>query len=294
MLSIINQKVASTGEGVAASTLYKLASNAATYALAFHDITSGSNECTAGATYCSTAGASKYAATTGYDEASGLGSVDLTNLMNAWAGTTVGSGGGGTGTATFTLGASAVTVAQGSSGTSTVTITPANSYAGTVGFTATSTGTSLNTYGCYAVSNTAVTAGTAATATLTVYTSKSACSVSGVQSFARNGTIASSGDSQRNGGQPLGRTIPLSAAALAGLLCFGFRKSRLKIWTVMSCLILVTMLGMTVGCGSSSGSTTTTTTTTDVTAGTYSVTLTGTDTTTSTITATTSFSVTVN
>jgi subtilase family serine protease len=289
MLSIINQKTNSSGQGVAASTLYSLASNAATYALAFHDITSGTNECTAGSTYCSPAGTSEYPATTGYDEASGLGSVDLLNLMDAWAGITTGGGGG---TGTFTLAATAVTVTQGSSGTSTVTIKPSASYAGTVGFAATSSSTSLNTYGCYAISNTAVTAGTAATATLTVYTSQSTCSVSGVHSFARNGTIASTQDRAPNGGQPLGSTIPLSAAALAGVLCLGFRRSRVRMGTLMGCLMLFTTLGLAVGCGSSSG--TTTTTSTDVAAGTYTVTLTGTDTTTSAITAATTFSVTVN
>ncbi|MGC2618781.1 MAG: S53 family peptidase [Acidobacteriaceae bacterium] len=289
MLSIINQKTSSSGEGVAASQLYTLASNAATYALAFHDIVNGSNKCTAGTSYCSTAGAANYSATAGYDEASGLGSVDFTNLMDAWAGTT--TGGGGTGTGTFTLKATAVTATQGGSGTSTVTITPANSYAGTVGFTATSSSTSLNTYGCYAISNTAVTAGAAATATLTVYTSQSACTASGVHSFARKGTVAA--NHGPTGGQPLGKTIPLGAAALAGLLGFGFRRSRARMWMLMSCLMLFAMVGLTVGCGSSSGSTTTTTST-DVAAGTYTATLTGTDITTSTITAKTTFTVTVN
>ena len=86
MLAIINDKLNSTGQGVINSTLYTLAANSATYASAFHDITSGGNQCTAGTTICSTAGASQYPATTGYDEASGLGSVDLFNLMTAWPG----------------------------------------------------------------------------------------------------------------------------------------------------------------------------------------------------------------
>jgi subtilase family serine protease len=285
MLSIINQKTSSSGEGVAASELYKLAGNAATYALAFHDITSGSNKCTAGTKYCSTAGASEYSATAGYDEASGLGSVDFMNLLTAWGGTTTGGGGG---TGSFTLAATAVTVSQGSSAASTVSITPKDSYAGTVGFTASSSSTSLNTYGCYAISNTAVTAGTVATATLTVYTSQSACSVSGVHSFARNGTVALIPNHA-----PIGKSIPLGAAALAGMLCFGLRKSRARMWTLMSCLMLFAMVGLTVGCGSSSGSSGGGTSK-DVAAGTYTVTLTGTDATTSTITASTTFSVTVN
>lgn len=84
MVAILNQKENSVGQGVIASTLYWLASSSTTYASAFHDITSGSNACTAGSNYCSTAGAAEYSATTGYDEATGLGSVDLYNLISAW------------------------------------------------------------------------------------------------------------------------------------------------------------------------------------------------------------------
>jgi subtilase family serine protease len=84
MVAIINQKLNSTGQGVVNPTLYKLAADPTTYASAFHDITSVSNECTAGSAYCSTVGASEYPATTGYDEASGLGSVDFYNLLLAW------------------------------------------------------------------------------------------------------------------------------------------------------------------------------------------------------------------
>jgi hypothetical protein len=77
MLSLINQKLGSSGQGVINSTLYSLAANSSTYASVFHDITSGSNECTAGSSYCSSAGQSEYATTTGYDQATGLGSIVL-------------------------------------------------------------------------------------------------------------------------------------------------------------------------------------------------------------------------
>lgn len=87
MLAIINQKLNSTGQGVINSTLYTLAAITTTYASAFRDITKGSNECTAGSTYCESAGESQYPATTGYDEASGLGSVDLYKLLTAWPAT---------------------------------------------------------------------------------------------------------------------------------------------------------------------------------------------------------------
>ena len=295
MLAIMAQKEDSSGFGVANTTLYSLAANSSTYASAFHDITLGGNQCTAGSTYCSSAGASEYAAGTGYDEATGLGSVDFNNLMTAWAGGTTGGGGGGTSSGSFALSATNVTVTQGNSGASTVSIVSQNSYAGTVGFGVSSSNTSLNTYGCYTISNTAVTAGATTTAALTIYTSQSACSgLSGAHSFARVTPthVAASHDHQ-----PLGKSIPISAAALAGILFLGFRKSR-KALSLLSCLLLVAMLGFAAGCGSSNGSSSnnssTSSTSTDVATGTYTVTVVGTDTSTSTITATTTLTLTVN
>jgi subtilase family serine protease len=301
MLAIIGQKENSTGFGVADKTIYSLAANSTTYASAFHDITSGGNQCTAGSTYCSTAGASEYPTTTGYDEATGLGSVDFNNLMTAWsgAGSGVGGGGGGgsggTGTGSFTVSATNVAVAQGGSSTSTVTLTSIAPYAGTVGFALTSTSTSVNTYGCYTIKNAAVAAGASTTTTLTVYTSQTACSgVSGAHSFVR---VATTPVAASHNNPPLGKTIPISAAALAGILFIGFRKSR-KALSLLSCLALVAMLGFAAGCGSSSGSSTTSSSTgstsTDVASGTYTLTLTGTDTTTSTINYTTTLTLTVN
>ncbi len=83
MVALINQKAGyTTGQGLINPTLYKLAGNSSTYASAFHDITKGNNNCTAGSSFCSsTAG---FSAGTGYDEVTGLGSVDLNNLASAW------------------------------------------------------------------------------------------------------------------------------------------------------------------------------------------------------------------
>ena len=84
MIALINQKQEWTGgQGLANSTLYKLASNASTYASAFHDVTSGNNNCNAGSTYCGTT-TTGFSAGTGYDQVTGLGSVDLANLVGAW------------------------------------------------------------------------------------------------------------------------------------------------------------------------------------------------------------------
>jgi subtilase family serine protease len=84
MLALIEQSRNSTGEGLINPTLYTLAATPATYATAFHDITTGTNACLSGASFCSSAGESGYAAAAGYDEATGLGSIDLFNLLTAW------------------------------------------------------------------------------------------------------------------------------------------------------------------------------------------------------------------
>ncbi|ADV83452.1 protease pro-enzyme activation domain-containing protein [Terriglobus saanensis] len=84
MLALINQKLNSSGQGVVNSTLYELASNSSTYTSSFHDITSGNNACTAGSSYCSGSATSQYSAANGYDQATGLGSVNLYNLLSVW------------------------------------------------------------------------------------------------------------------------------------------------------------------------------------------------------------------
>jgi subtilase family serine protease len=84
MIALINQKQGwAEGQGLANTTLYGLAADGPTYASAFHDITSGNNNCNAGSTYCGTT-TGGFKAGTGYDEVTGLGSVDLANLAGVW------------------------------------------------------------------------------------------------------------------------------------------------------------------------------------------------------------------
>jgi subtilase family serine protease len=83
-VALLNQTQQATGQGNVNPGLYRLASNPTTYAVAFHDITSGSNACLPAAATCSAASESSYAATTGYDLATGLGSVDFNALATAW------------------------------------------------------------------------------------------------------------------------------------------------------------------------------------------------------------------
>jgi subtilase family serine protease len=85
MLAIVNQaKGYTTGQGLANTELYKLAGNSTTYAAAFHDVKTGNNNCTAGSTYCGST-TTGFSAGTGYDEVTGLGSVDVANLVTAYA-----------------------------------------------------------------------------------------------------------------------------------------------------------------------------------------------------------------
>ncbi len=81
--ALINEKADyNTGQGLLNPKLYTLAADAATYATAFHDIKLGNNKCNAGSTYCT--GTIGYSAGTGYDLTTGLGSVDVNLLADAW------------------------------------------------------------------------------------------------------------------------------------------------------------------------------------------------------------------
>lgn len=86
VLTLIEQAVQSKGEGNINQTLYSLATVPSTYASAFHDVTSGNNNapCTSGTTDCPGGTTSfGFTAGSGYDQATGLGSVDAFNLEQA-------------------------------------------------------------------------------------------------------------------------------------------------------------------------------------------------------------------
>ena len=84
LVAIINEKE-KVEQGPLNQTLYSLAANSTTYKSAFHDITTGNNNCSAaGSTVCSGSAMTQYSAGTGYDLATGLGSIDFNNLLSAW------------------------------------------------------------------------------------------------------------------------------------------------------------------------------------------------------------------
>ncbi len=128
MVAILNQdKGYVSGQGLINPTLYTLASNATTYAAAFNgDVPSNTgatgNECPSGlgANYCSSASEGAYATNAGYDQVTGLGSVNLSALATAWP---VNSGASAAliGTTT-TLSAATTTPAVSTNDTITITV----------------------------------------------------------------------------------------------------------------------------------------------------------------------------
>ena len=95
MLALVEQKQGGGRLGNIGPNLYGLAS----VANVFHDITSGNNSvsCIQGTPNCSNGGPIGYNAVAGYDQATGLGSVDAANFVNNWSmGVPIGTGGGPT------------------------------------------------------------------------------------------------------------------------------------------------------------------------------------------------------
>ncbi len=85
VLALIEQHLGAK-QGNINPALYSIASNSSTYASAFHDVTIGSNAvpCTQGSLNCQSNGVLGYSAGTGYDQATGLGSIDSFNLSQSF------------------------------------------------------------------------------------------------------------------------------------------------------------------------------------------------------------------
>jgi subtilase family serine protease len=87
ILALLEQKVAATGGlGNVNPMIYGLA-NGASYSSVFHDVTSGNNSstCVVGTQDCPNGGSIGYSAGTGYDLATGWGSLDVANFVNSWS-----------------------------------------------------------------------------------------------------------------------------------------------------------------------------------------------------------------
>jgi len=125
LLAIIEQKINSGGGlGNINPSLYTLASNATTYASAFHDITTGNNQvpCTDGTPNCAATGNNNvigYTAATGYDQATGIGSVDADKLATSFAALVT-----ATGTKTTLVATPGISLVSGEKVTFTATVAP--------------------------------------------------------------------------------------------------------------------------------------------------------------------------
>jgi len=84
LVATLNAYEQSNGQGNLNPELYSLAAQPATYASVFHDIMIGTTACLSGQPECGAAGQSGFVATPGYDQATGLGSVDFAQLVAAW------------------------------------------------------------------------------------------------------------------------------------------------------------------------------------------------------------------
>lgn len=128
ILALINQQVGASGLGNVNPDLYTFAGSNPS---AFHDVTSGNNKvpCTSGSINCP-AGTTQigFSAGPGYDQVTGLGSVDADKLASAWAATV---------TPSFTATANPVSYQfmQGSSANAAVNVSFASGFTGTVTFT---------------------------------------------------------------------------------------------------------------------------------------------------------------
>ncbi len=131
MLALVEQKIGSR-IGNANQTIYALGNNSAFYNTTslsvFHDVTSGnnSNPCTAGTPNCTNCPicTEGYSAGTGYDLATGWGSVDLNNLATDWKLVTpLGLGSNGTAISATALTASTIAPPVGTAVTLTATVT---------------------------------------------------------------------------------------------------------------------------------------------------------------------------
>jgi subtilase family serine protease len=131
ILALINEATSSNGLGNVNPMLYSIAANNSTNQ-AFNAITGGNNNvsCTAGTANCPAGTTSiGFAAGPGYDQTTGLGSLNVANLITAWVAATA------TPSADFAVSGVTSTTSAGGTGTSTITVTAMNGFTGIVDLT---------------------------------------------------------------------------------------------------------------------------------------------------------------
>jgi subtilase family serine protease len=253
IVALLNQKTGSSGLGNINPTLYSLA---ASTPAAFHDITSGDNivPCTQSSTGCPTAAPFQYgfSAGTGYDQVTGLGSVDVTALANALAGLTP--------TPDFSVSAfSATASAPGQTATSQIVLEPTAGFSGSVDLTCQPSSTTAHI--TCSISPTSVTVGSSGgTATMTITT------------VAPHVVSGASASLHPHG---LGWLVAGSSGLFAGIFLLGTPSHRRRRMAGFGLMLLV-FFAAGVGCGGGSSSKSNTTPSGGTAIGSYNITVTAT------------------
>lgn len=231
ILAVIAQATNSTGGlGNVNPMLYSLAANSPS---AFHDITSGNNQvpCTTGSTDCQNGGTIGFTAGTGYDQVTGLGSLNVANLISAWQ-AAIAPPGPATDFAVDGLVTSSS--APGQTATSKVTVTALNGFTGAVNLACSATAAN-NKVSCSLNPNSVTfTSGGAKTQTSTL------------------SVTASAGLRLPNGLPNHGLWLTSMSGVFAGVFLCAPRRRRLS---VLFGLMLLVMAIAAIGCGGSSHST---------------------------------------
>jgi len=126
IVALLNQATGANGLGNVNPMLYSLfANNSQTQV--FHDITTGNNKVPCSAN-CAGATSIGFSAGAGYDQVTGLGSLNVTNLVTAWLAASPAA-------PDFGIDGLVSSASQGQTGTSTVTVTALNGFTGIVNLT---------------------------------------------------------------------------------------------------------------------------------------------------------------
>jgi subtilase family serine protease len=251
ILSLVNEETSSgTGQGNVNYVLYPLATQQPT---AFHDITTGNNQepCQKGSAGCPNGGGIGYSAGPGYDQVTGLGSLEVTNFVAEWR-TVAAASTQQSQNFDLSISPTSLSIGSGQSGTATITLTAVNGFTGTVNFGCVQA-SSLSGATC-TPSPEAVRAGSATPVTVAV--TMPAAASSGVPTFYTPGGWSA-------------MTLVLIFVLLIGVaahhrhrgLVFSQPGSRIR-WSGVAGLLLLCFVAASLSCGGGGGVASSTSTTT--------------------------------